>query len=204
DSGLGIPPEVVMLAIKSVREHYTPQGVGRTASEAEQQKHPGSFTYGKGGGRGRDTLFEAGADLDVRAGCPNLIERIEGGLLSYGNDITLDHTPFEVGLGKYCNMDTATGCLGHGALLGKQNPSRQIRPVEIDGDPLSVAPQLWPLKNQSGESAGYISSAVWSPDFHTNVAIGMVNKDDWEPGTRLVVDTPEGTREARVRDEFWN
>ncbi|MCH7880938.1 MAG: dimethylsulfoniopropionate demethylase [Proteobacteria bacterium] len=151
-----------------------------------------------------DTLFEAGADLDVHAGCPNLIERIESGLLSYGNDITLDHTPFEVGLGKYCNMDTATGCLGHGALLGKQNPSRQIRPVEIDGDPLSVAPQLWPLKNQSGESAGYISSAVWSPDFHTNVAIGMVNKDDWEPGTRLVVDTPEGTREARVRDEFWN
>ena len=32
--------------------------------------------------------MEAGRDLDVRAGCPNAIERIEGGLLSYGNDMT--------------------------------------------------------------------------------------------------------------------
>ena len=28
-----------------------------------------------------NAFFEAGKDLNVRAGCPNLIERIEGGLL---------------------------------------------------------------------------------------------------------------------------
>jgi dimethylsulfoniopropionate demethylase len=28
-----------------------------------------------------DALYEKGKDLDVRPGCPNLIERIEGGLL---------------------------------------------------------------------------------------------------------------------------
>ena len=71
-----------------------------------------------------DTLFEAGKGLDVRAGCPNLIERIEAGLLSYGNDMSIDDTPFESGLGKYCNLDTATGCLGHAALMQKQNPGR--------------------------------------------------------------------------------
>ena len=151
-----------------------------------------------------DTLFEAGVDLDVRAGCPNLIERIESGLLSYGNDITMDHTPFEVGLGKYCEMGTATGCLGHAALLEKQNPSRQIRPLEVHGEPIPEVPQIWPLINRSGEPAGHISSATWSPDFQTNVAIGMVNIDDWQPGTHLLVDTHKGRREARVRDKFWN
>ena len=60
DSGLEIPPEVVKLAIKSVREHYTPLGGSRTASEAEQQKHPGSFTYSKGGGRGTIAMSAAG------------------------------------------------------------------------------------------------------------------------------------------------
>ncbi|MCP4819552.1 MAG: dimethylsulfoniopropionate demethylase, partial [Shimia sp.] len=40
-----------------------------------------------------NALMEAGRDLDVHAGCPNLIERIEGGLLSYGNDMTDDNTP---------------------------------------------------------------------------------------------------------------
>ena len=45
-----------------------------------------------------DTLFEAGANFDVRAGCPNLIERIEAGLLSYGNDMTNEHTPHQLSI----------------------------------------------------------------------------------------------------------
>jgi hypothetical protein len=48
DSGLEVPPQVVELAIQSVREHYTPFGCPPTAGEAEQRKHPGQFTYTKG------------------------------------------------------------------------------------------------------------------------------------------------------------
>ena len=40
-----------------------------------------------------DALFAAGEDLEVRPGCPNLIERIEARLLSYGNDMTRENTP---------------------------------------------------------------------------------------------------------------
>ena len=58
-----------------------------------------------------DALFEAGTDLNVRAGCPNGIERIEGGLLSYGNDMTHENTPYEAGLGKFCKGDAAKGCI---------------------------------------------------------------------------------------------
>src|SRR5436853_353941 len=44
DSGLEVPPEVIELAIKSVREHYAWKGDQRL-SEAEQKKLPGQFTY---------------------------------------------------------------------------------------------------------------------------------------------------------------
>ena len=64
-----------------------------------------------------NALMDAGKDLDVHAGCPNLIERVEGGLLSYGNDMTRENTPHECGLGKFCNTQTAIGCVGRDALL---------------------------------------------------------------------------------------
>ncbi len=151
-----------------------------------------------------DMLLEAGKDLDVRAGCPNNIERIEARLLSYGSDMTREHSPFEAGLGRYCNLDTATDCLGHGALLAQQNPTRQIRPVEVDGASLPGIKAYWPLNDKNGEPAGNISSVAWSPDFGTNVAIAMVNESCWDAGTELEVQTPVGVRAVRVREKFWN
>jgi hypothetical protein len=60
DSGLEVPPEVVDLAIKSVRQHYAPKGVSHNAPESEQMKHPGQFTYSKGGGGGTIAMAAAG------------------------------------------------------------------------------------------------------------------------------------------------
>ncbi|MEM7250114.1 MAG: dimethylsulfoniopropionate demethylase [Pseudomonadota bacterium] len=150
-----------------------------------------------------DALFEAGRDLDVRAGGPNGIERIEGGLLSFGSDMTMEHSPFEAGLERFCNLDRATDCLGHAALLGRQHPNRQIRPLEVAGSPLAPLEHHWRLTSELGQPVGQISSAAWSPDFETNVAIGMVNAEFYAPGTQLVALTPDGPREVIVRDKFW-
>lgn len=149
-------------------------------------------------------LFEAGEDLEVRAGCPNLIERIEGGLLSYGNDMTDDNTPHECGLGRFCNTHTAIGCIGRDALLrvAKEGPVQQIRPIAIDGDAVPPCDQFWSVF-AGGRPAGRISSAAWSPDFRTNVAIGMIRMTHWDAGSRLEVETPEGMRTATVREKFW-
>jgi hypothetical protein len=59
DSGLEVQPEVIDLAIRSVREHYSPQG-DRNAPESELRKRPGQFTYGKGGGGGTTAMAAAG------------------------------------------------------------------------------------------------------------------------------------------------
>jgi len=149
-------------------------------------------------------LFELGADLEVRAGCPNLIERIEGGLLSYGNDMTDDNTPHECGLGKFCNTHTAIGCIGRDALLrvAKEGPVQQIRPIAIKGDAVGPCDRLWPVF-ANGRKVGHVSSAAWSPDFNTNVAIGMVRMTHWDAGTALEVETPDGMRAATVQEKFW-
>ncbi|MFM2093081.1 MAG: hypothetical protein RIS70_205 [Planctomycetota bacterium] len=60
DSGLDVPPEVIELAMRSVREHYSPHGGNRLAPEEEQQKVPGQFTYGKGGSGGTIAMAAAG------------------------------------------------------------------------------------------------------------------------------------------------
>ena len=151
-----------------------------------------------------DALFAAGEDLNVRAGCPNAIERIEGGLLSYGNDMTDDNTPHECGLGRFCDTQTAIGCIGRDALLRvvKEGPVQQIRAIAIDGDPVPPCDRAWPL--YGGETrVGQVTSAAWSPDHHTNVAIGMVRMTHWDTGTRLKVETTDGLRDATVQAGFW-
>ena len=150
-------------------------------------------------------LMEAGAGLDVRAGCPNLVERIEGGLLSYGNDMTADNTPHECGLGRFCNTQTAIGCIGRDALLrvAKEGPVQQIRAVAIDGPAVPGCDRAWPLL-ADGRAVGRVTSAAWSPDFATNVAIGMIRMTHWEPGTELALALPDGSaRRAVVQAGFW-
>ncbi len=149
-------------------------------------------------------LFEAGQDLQVRAGCPNLIERIEGGLLSYGNDMTNANTPHECGLGRFCNTHTAIGCIGRDALLrvAKEDPVQQIRAIEIDGDGVPSCDRPWSVFS-NGKRVGQVTSAAWSPDFRTNVAIGMIRMTHWDDDTRVEIETPDGMRGARVREKFW-
>ena len=146
-----------------------------------------------------EALMAAGQDLQVRAGCPSTMERVEAGLLSYGNDMTRENTPFECGLGRF--VTSPRDYVGRCGLLSKAEPAQQIRPIEIGGEiPPITAP--WPLL-ADGRWVGQVTTATWSPDFATNVAIGMVARSHWSGGTRLEVETPLGMRPALVRDRFW-
>ena len=183
------------------------QGRDLVIARSGYSKQGGFEIYVEGGDIGMplwNALFEAGRDIDVRAGCPNLIERIEGGLLSYGNDMTDDNTPHECGLGRFCNTQTAIGCIGRDALLrvAKEGPVQQIRAIEIEGDPVSGCDRWWPVTSR-GKTVGRVSSAAWSPDFKTNVAIGMVRMTHWDEGTEVDIELPDGTRRAIVHEKFW-
>ncbi|WP_137701895.1 dimethylsulfoniopropionate demethylase [Marimonas lutisalis] len=184
------------------------QGRSLAVARSGYSKQGGFEIYVEGGDIGMplwNALMEAGRDMDVHAGCPNLIERIESGLLSYGNDMTDDNTPHECGLGRFCNTQTAIGCIGRDALLrvAKEGPVQQIRPIEIHGAAVPGCDRPWPLM-AGGRQVGQVTSAAWSPDFETNVAIGMVRMTHWDEGTELDVVTPEGARAATVNEMFWN
>lgn len=187
--------------------HLDFQGRDMVVARSGYSKQGGFEIYVEGGDIGMPlwhALMEAGRDLDVLAGCPNLIERIEAGLLSYGNDMTDDNTPHECGLGRFCNTQTAIGCIGRDALLrvSTEGPVKQIRAISIGGDPVPGCDRYWPIKAGS-KTVGRISSAAWSPDFNTNVAIGMVRMTHWDEGTNLTVETPDGARPATVHEKFW-
>ncbi|MBW4960827.1 dimethylsulfoniopropionate demethylase [Sulfitobacter sp. CW3] len=151
-----------------------------------------------------NALMEAGRDLDVRAGCPNGIERVEGGLLSYGNDMTDDNTPHECGLGRFCDTQTAIGCIGRDALLrvAKEGPTKQVRAIDIAGDAVPPCDRAWDIEVK-GKTVGQVTSAAYSPDFKTNVAIGMVRMTHWDDGCEVQVRTTTGLRDAVVRENFW-
>ncbi len=183
------------------------QGRSLVVARSGYSKQGGFEIYVEGGDIGMplwNALMEAGKKYDVHAGCPNLIERIEGGLLSYGNDMTDDNTPHECGLGKFCNTHTAIGCVGRDALLrvAQEGPVRQIRAVEIHGDAVPPCDRLWPVM-VGDRQVGNISSAAYSPDFNTNVAIGMIRMTHWDEGSEVDVLTPEGIQPATVKETFW-
>jgi dimethylsulfoniopropionate demethylase len=113
--------------------------------------------------------------------------------------MTRKNTPYECGLGRFCDTQTAIGCVGRDALLrvATEGPIRQIRSLSIEGDPVPPCTDKWSIF-ADGERVGRVTSAAWSPDFITNVAIGMVRMTHWKEGTKVEVETPDGMRSAVV------
>lgn len=183
------------------------QGREMIVARSGYSKQGGFEIYLNGSDMGEilwDTLFDAGHDLEVRAGCPNLIERIESGLLSYGNDMTSENTPYECGLGNFCHLDLVPDCIGADALRREatEGPTKQIRSLSIQGDPQPPCTGKWPVF-QGDQYVGDVTSAAWSPNFDTIVALGMVNAGYWDDGTQLEVQTPHGMRIATVHERSF-
>ena len=53
------------------------------------------------------------------------------------------------------------------------------------------------------KQVGRVSSAAYSPDFKTNVAVGMVKMTHWDENTKVQVVTNNGVRDAIVKESFW-
>ena len=139
-----------------------------------------------------DLIWEAGKKFNLLPGCPNLIDRIEGGLLSYGNDITRANNPLEIGLGKYCKLDGSIDYFGMENLqkIANDGVKRSIRGVLFNGDrcPTCVVP--WPVLVDD-RKVGQVTSAIWSPRLEANVGISMIDRDFWDHGQKIIVQMPE-------------
>ncbi len=79
-------------------------GTQQLIARSGYSKQGGYEIYLQGGQLGSDLwdmIWDAGQAYNITPGCPNLIERIEGGLLSYGNEFTCENNPLECGFARF-------------------------------------------------------------------------------------------------------
>ena len=124
-----------------------------------------------------DQLFELGKEFNVKPGCPNLIERIESGLLSYGNDFDNNDNPFECGFGKYVNLDTNINFLGKDKLkkIEKEGIKRKLMGVLIETNKINLTKSV-NIKDDNNNFIGELRSACYSPHFKKVIGIAMINQ----------------------------
>ena len=127
-----------------------------------------------------DHLFEIGKEFNVKPGCPNLIERIESGLLSYGNDMDNGDNPYECGFDKYINIDSDVDFLGKEKLkqIKSDGIKKKLMGVKFDTDKISLTGSL-DLTDQNNKKIGELRSACYSPHFKKVIGIAMMKKDHW-------------------------
>ena len=148
-----------------------------------------------------DALWAAGEKLGVGPGCPNLIERIEGGLLSYGNDMTRANNPLECGLERYCALDAPIEYIGRDALrqVARDGARRLVRGLRLHGDPVPACVEPWPVRVGDAQ-IGAATSVANSPGFKCGVGLAMLDRGHWQAGGQVSVETPDGLRPATVSD----
>ena len=148
-----------------------------------------------------DCLFETGKEFNVKPGCPNLIERIESGLISYGNDIDNNDNPLECGFDKYVNLDTDVNFLGKEKLkkIKLEGISKKIMGVHIDAKEISMSGSL-DLRDDKNNKIGELRSAVYSPYFKKVVGIAMMYKSFWQSSQSFKIDINNNTFTGKVCD----
>jgi len=131
-----------------------------------------------------DELFAKGADLKVRAGGPNLIERIESGLLSYGNDMNFTHNPFECGLDAFIDLDADIEAMSLPAL-------RAIRGKHLHqlvGIVFDERVEFHDFKVEAdGRAVGGVRSQVWSPRYRKFLTMVMMKRDFLANNTSVTI-----------------
>ena len=143
-----------------------------------------------------DTIWEAGQQFNISPGCPNLIDRIEGGLMSYGNDFTKENNPLECNLEKYCKKDISHNFIGKSALTKIHNDGikQKMKGIIFEGDPCSGIGQPLPVFSKDNKRIGQITSGIFSPRVKKNIGLSMILKDYWDEGRDILVQTTDGQK----------
>jgi len=147
------------------------------------------------GGQLWDELFAKGEDLNIGPGCPNLIERIESGLLSFGGDMGYDTTPFECGLDKYVSLDADIESLSLEELRTRKSKTKLIG-IVIDRKVNLIDKRVFIGSNVVGK----ITSDTWSPRYSAFLAFARCELKHLEDAQKLHVKTTSGEVSAWITD----
>ncbi len=160
--------------------------------------------YLRDGSRGEElweTVMDAGRPFNISPTGPSHIRRMEAGILNYGNDMTLENNPYEVGLGWLVDLDQEADFIGKAALrnIKAEGIKRKLVGVEIHGDP-PPAPNEQPswAVSRDGSRIGDLRSFAYSPRLKKTIGYAMVPIEHAELGTEMTIETSDDEVQAIV------
>ncbi len=147
-------------------------------------------------------ILEQGEEFNLRVIAPGHARRIEAGILSYGQDMDIENNPFEVRLGWQVDLEKGD-YIGKEALarIKAEGVQQRLVGLRLGGEPLTwYNEDFYLVKDEdSGADVGYVTSAFYSPNLGTNIALATMPRSHWRRGTRVKVALPkDGVVDAEV------
>lgn len=154
-------------------------GIPLILARSGWSKQGGFELYLRDGRRGTDLwnrVREAGAPFGIGPGCPNPMERVESGLLSWGGDTDDQTNPYEVGLGRFVDLGVPDDTIGIKPLrrLQERGPKRHRLGIVLDIEGKLGYRDGRPAVFKGATEAGMITAATWSPRLGTNIGLALV------------------------------
>lgn len=146
-----------------------------------------------------------GATFGLRVIAPAHHRRIAAGILSWGQDMDAETSPFQVNLAYQVPREKTAEYIGKAelerqrAMIEAGDFPFQLKMVgmKLGGKPITdYAPDFWLIADTSGRRVGYVTSPWWSPELGTNIALGYVPWRLSAENTELKVELPEKYTEA--------
>ena len=134
--------------------------------------------------------MEAGRSENIRPGSPNIIDRVEAGLLSYGNEMTVENTPLECNMDKFVDINKEIDYIGKKVLLRqkKYGVKRRIRGAIYEGAKLpTISTPLQVFDTDKRTIVGSLTSGAFSPHFKSNIGLGMIGYGCWDNNKEIFV-----------------
>ena len=137
------------------------------------------LTNSKVGNELYDHIMNIGEPMGLKPGHTSTIRRIEGGMLSYHADMTINTNPLELGMDKFIDLTDDFDFIGKNALIKIKNEGIKRKQVGLylDNDRMDRPnTRFWDLKCDN-KIVGKITSAVYSPRLERNIALAIVEID---------------------------
>jgi len=185
-------------------DHFDFKGTKHLIAQSGWSKQGGYEIYVENTNSGLelyDHLFEIGKEFDIKPGCPNLIERIESALLSYGNDMDINDNPFECGFDKFVSLDSEVNFLGKENLkkIKSEGIKKKLMGVKIEAKDINVTGSM-ELKDENNIIIGELRSGCYSPLFKKVIGIAMLKKPFWNTSQTVKIEINRETFDGKVCD----
>ena len=183
--------------------HYDWNGIPLVISRTGWSSELGYEIFLMDGSKGSllwDYIMDIGGPMGLQPGHTSSIRRIEGGMLSYQADVTLDNNPFEIGMDRLVDLDMDADFISKTALtkIKKEGITQKQVGLEISGEPfIGSNDEKWAI-TVNDQQVGMVTSAIYSPRLEKNIALALVAIDHADLGTDVMIVMPGETRGATI------